>query len=286
LIMVMLAALVLGIDIGLREMTTAVEMIDERSEEDLSPIDSASMPRELAPVFAALNRLFGKLRRAFALERDFVNNAAHELRTPLTVLKLQSQLAARATDEAGRRESIEALQSGITRAAVVVEQLLMLARLGTQNTPMERLNLFALAQNTVAMNGALPLGKNVTLALDGDDTVTATTNSKLVAILLGVILDNAFKYTPAQGSITLTVSAAGPNGGGPTLTVDDTGPGIPADKRDKVFDRFYRLPETVAPGSGLGLAIAKQIAERLAARISLDSPPGGRGLRVVLQFPA
>jgi len=282
LITVLLATLFLSIDVGLSEMTRVVDAIDERSEEDLAPIDITTVPRELLPVFDALNGLFEKLRRAIALERDFVDNAAHELRTPLTVLKLQTQLAARATTEVERRESVEALEAGIARASAVVDQLLLLARFGTQDAPVESVNLFSLAQTSIAVNSALPVDKNIALSLEGDESLTAATNGKLAGILVGVLLDNAFKYTPTAGNVTVRIV----DDGTPGIIIDDTGPGIPADKRVKVFDRFYRVAEAVTPGSGLGLAIAKQIAERLNIRIDLGDPPEGRGLRVRVWFPA
>jgi len=281
LMTVILAMLFLSIDIGLSKMTRVVDAIDERSEDDLASIDLANVPRELLPVFEALNGLFGKLRRAIALERDFVDNAAHELRTPLTVLKLQSQLALRATSESERHESIHALQSGISRASTVVDQLLMLARFGSQEAPTESLNLYALAQTAIAVNSAIPVHKNITLSLDGDENLTAHTNSKLASILIGVLLDNAFKYTPKDGNVTVSVVQKD----SPSVIIDDTGPGIPADKREKVFDRFYRVAEAATPGSGLGLAIAKQIAERLNIKIVLTDRPEGTGLRVHLCFP-
>ena len=281
LVTVLLAALFLSIDIGLAEMTRAVDAIDRRSEDDLSPIATEDVPSELFPVFSALNGLLEKLRRAIALERDFVDNAAHELRTPLTVLRLQSQLAARAGGDQERREAVAALESGIARASTVVEQMLMLARFGTQDAPLERVNLFNLAQMSIAVNSTLPIGKNIALALEGDESLVAETNGKLAAILIGVLLDNAFKYTPEAGQVTVRVQ----NQPNPAIIIDDNGPGIPADKREKVFDRFYRLAGAVTPGSGLGLAIAKQIAERLGIRIGLDDPPQGMGLRVLLWFP-
>jgi signal transduction histidine kinase len=281
LLTLLLAALFLSIDIGLSEMTRVVDAIDERSEDDLSAIDLGTVPRELLPVFEALNGLFEKLRRAIALERDFVDNAAHELRTPLTVLKLQSQLAMRATDETERQESVAALETGIARASAVVDQLLMLARFGTQDAPMESVNLYDLAQTSIAVNSALPVNKNIALSLEGDENLVAATNGKLASILIGVLLDNAFKYTPEAGNVTVRIVKSDV----PAIIIDDTGPGIPADKREKVFDRFFRLAEAITPGSGLGLAIAKQIAERLHIRIDLSDPPAGRGLRVHLHFP-
>lgn len=281
LMTVLLAALFLSIDIGLADMTRAVAEIDQRTEDDLSPLDMAHAPAELAPVFAALNRLLERLNRAIAHERDFVDNAAHELRTPLTVLRLQTQLARRATSDSERREAITTLESGIARASAVVEQLLLLARFGTQDAPMERVNLYDLAQTSIAVNSAVPVGKNIALALEGDARLTAQTNGKLAAILIGVLLDNAFKYTPPEGAVTVRVL----QDRSPAIVIDDTGPGIPADKRDKVFDRFYRVAGAVTPGSGLGLAIAKQIAERLRISILLAQPPSGRGLRVSLVFP-
>jgi len=284
LVTVLMAALFLSIDIGLAEMTRAVDAIDRRSEEDLSPIDLAHVPSELEPVFTALNGLLDKLRRAIALERDFVDNAAHELRTPLTVLRLQTQLAGRAGSEGERREAVAALETGIARASTVVEQLLMLARFGTQEAPREHANLFRLAQNSMAVNSSVPIGKNISLALEGDERLMADTNGKLAAILIGVVLDNAFKFTPDAGTVTVSVHRDEIENV-PSIVIDDSGPGIPPDKREKVFDRFYRLAGAVTPGSGLGLAIARQIAERLGIRIALANPPSGKGLRVLLFFP-
>jgi len=281
LMTVLMAALFLSIDIGLSDLTRAVDAIESRSEDDLSPINTDNVPHELAPVFTALNGLLEKLRRAIALERDFVDNAAHELRTPLTVLRLQAQLAQRATSESEQHEAVGALESGIVRATAVVEQLLMLARFGTQEAPLERVNLHALAQTAIAVNSTLPLSKQISLALDGEESVAAETNGKLAAILLGVLLDNAFKYTPANGHVAVRVVSAET----PGIILDDSGPGIPADKRDKVFDRFFRLAGAAMPGSGLGLAIAKQIAERLDIKIILADNPAGQGLRVELWFP-
>jgi len=281
LVTVLLAALFLSIDVGLYQMTRVVDAIDNRSEDDLSAIDTADVPSELMPVFDALNGLLDKLRRAIAMERDFVDNAAHELRTPLTVLRLQAQLASRAAGDAERREAVSTLESGIARASSVVEQLLMLARFGTQEAPLEPVNLYALAQMSIAVNSALPIGKNISLGLEGDESVVAKTNGKLAAILVGVLLDNAFKYTPAAGHVTVRVQRDET----PAIIIDDDGPGIPSDKREKVFDRFYRIAGAITPGSGLGLAIAKQIAERLGVRIALSAPPSGVGLRVLLWFP-
>ena len=281
LVTVLLAALFLSIGLGLSEMTRAVDTIDRRSEDDLSPIEIASVPEEVVPVFAALNRLFEKLRRTVAQERDFVDNAAHELRTPLTVLRLQTQLAARAVSAEESREAVEALEGGIARASAVVEQLLMLARFGMQDAPMEKVNLFNLAQMAMAANSTLPLRRNIALALEGDERLMALTNSKLATILTSVLLDNAFKYTPEAGSVTVRIVLEE----SPGIIIDDTGPGIPEDMREQVFARFYRLAGATVPGSGLGLAIARQIAERLKIRISLARPPAGTGLRVYLWFP-
>lgn len=103
--------------------------------------------------------------------------------------------------------------------------------------------------------------------------MVTSTNGKLAAILVGVLLDNAFKYTPATGHVTVTVQKDET----PAIIIDDDGPGIPADKREKVFDRFYRIAGAITPGSGLGLAIAKQIAERLGDPDRLGRPAVGGG---------
>jgi signal transduction histidine kinase len=102
--------------------------------------------------------------------------------------------------------------------------------------------------------------------------------------LIGNLLDNAVRYTPAGGRVDVAVGLEG--GSRAVVTVTDTGPGIPPEERERVFDRFHRAPGTTGTGSGLGLALARSIAGRHDGEVVLEDAPGGRGLRAVLRLPA
>ena len=142
--------------------------------------------------------------------------------------------------------------------------------------------LDALAKDAVAMHAANAAERGVDLGLATSEPVTVHGDAASLAILLRNLVDNAVRYTPAGGRVDV---AARLQDGAPQLSVSDTGPGIPAEDRERVFDRFYRVPGSGESGSGLGLAIARRIAELHAARIVLEDAPGG-GLRASVAFPA
>jgi signal transduction histidine kinase len=224
-----------------------------------------------------------RLGHAFDGQRAFVADAAHELRSPLTALKLQAQLVRRAPDEAARAAAIDALVAGVDRATRLVEQLLTLARQepGAAATPLQNVVLAPLARQVLADAAPLAQARGSTLALQADEQATLQGDPAALAVLLRNLVDNALRYTPAGGRVEVAVVR---DGAAVQLRVDDSGPGIPAAERERVFERFVRgssaAPET---GSGLGLAIVRSIALRHGAMLRLmDSPLGG--LRVQLRF--
>jgi two-component system OmpR family sensor kinase len=255
-----------------------------RTPAALEPFDARSVPEEVVPLVQALNGLLERLRGAMAAQRAFVADAAHELRTPLAALKLQTQLA-RDADGPERAAALAELEGGLDRATHVVRQLLTLARLepgaeaAAARAPVAVAELArqAVADHAVvAERGQVDLG----VATASDDAV-ALADAGALRTLLANLVDNAVRYTPAGGRVDVSAGVAG---GRPWLEVADTGPGIPAAERERVFDRFYRLPGTAAPGSGLGLAIVRTIAERNGATVVLGDTPGG-GLTVRVSFP-
>jgi signal transduction histidine kinase len=237
-----------------------------------------------------------RLGHAFDSQRAFVADAAHELRSPLTALKLQAQLVRRAPDEASRAAAIDALVAGVDRATRLVEQLLTLARQepGATAAPLQTVVLAPLARQVLADAGPVAQARGSTMELMADEQATVQGDPAALAVLLRNLVDNALRYTPAGGRVEVAVARAGVGdgvgraageGAAVQLRVDDSGPGIPAAERERVFERFVRgssaAPET---GSGLGLAIVRSIALRHGAALTLaDSPLGG--LRVALAFP-
>ncbi|MFM9902306.1 MAG: ATP-binding protein [Polaromonas sp.] len=268
---------------ALAPIERARQQVAQRAADDLSPLADAGLPSEVRPLVDELNALFGRVQTAFDAQRNFVADAAHELRSPLTVLKLQAQ-ALRGQDTATTQaEDITRLNHGIDRAIRLVEQLLVLAREDAGSTqPTSRVSLDALLQRTVADVLPQALHKQIDLGLADTSAqlpeCQVTGQADALQTLLRNLLDNAIKYSPAgsQVDVSLTQSATHC-----TLTVEDSGPGIPPADQSRVFDRFYRASTASAEvGSGVGLAIVKVIAERHGARVALSTSDRLGGLRV------
>ena len=215
-----------------------------------------------------------------AHEREFVDHAAHELKTPLTALKLQTQLIAKTLGDKPERKEVDELLLSVNRTARLVDQLLQLSRLSSQVITLSKINLYEVAKEVAALHAVSALQKNITLSLEGEETLMISAQPELLGTLIGTLLENAIKYTPENGSVAIKTEKLTSKA---ILIITDTGPGIPEDQRDRVFERFYRMNENNQPGSGLGLAIAQQVVMLLNATISLESSPG-EGLSAILRF--
>jgi len=258
--------------------------VRERDEHSLQPLPGDGLPDEVAPLVQSLNALLQRLGASLHTQRAFVADAAHELRSPLTALKLQLQLLQRAPDEASRSAAIGALGEGITRAARLVEQLLALARSepGAQAPAATPIDLSELVRQAVADTLPLAQLRGTALSLFADAPVPVNGDTAALTALVRNLADNAVRYSPPNARVELRVSM---EAGVPTLTVDDTGPGIPPEDHERVFDRFYRRANNDEPGSGLGLAIVRGVAGQHGARVALATSKLG-GLQVTVSFPA
>ena len=250
------------------------------------PVAVDGLPDEVRPVAEALNELLARLRAALDREHAFLADAAHELRTPLTALDLQAQAVVDAREDQ-REAALANLRAGVARVARLVEQLLAVAREqhGSAASPVP-LDLDELVRRTVADFVPLAEAAGIDLGIESAEPVRVAGDADALRRLLGNLLDNAVRYTPAGGRVDVAV---GREAGAPSrvvVTVTDTGPGIPPDERERVFVRFHRVPGTTATGSGLGLALARSIAGRHDGEVVLEDGPGGRGLRAVLRLPA
>jgi signal transduction histidine kinase len=276
------AAIVGVVRSGLLPLKRVAIEVQRRDVHSLTPIAVTSLPREVAPLVLELNRLLNRLHAAFQTQRAFVADAAHELRSPLTAVRLDLQLLDRAPDEAARLEARANLGAAVERAIHLVEQLLTLAR----NEPRdEREELSPVALGAVACEGvtdshALALTRGIDLGLDADPDVRVPGDHDALRTLVRNLVDNALRHAPAGGRVQVR---AAKNGQGAVLEVTDSGPGIPAADRERVFDRFYRRATSPQGGSGLGLAIVKAIADRHGARVGLADAPGG-GLQATVDF--
>lgn len=264
----------------LRDVTAEVQRRDARS---LTPLATDNLPEEIAPLAAELNRLLARLQEAFAVQRAFIADAAHELRSPLTVLRLQLQLLDRAPDDAARRTARDSLGAAVDRAIHLVEQLLTLARSdpGEATGDFDLIDLSAAASRALADTHALAAARHIDLSLEHTVAVPVKGDREALRTLARNLVDNAVRYTPPGGSVRVRCRTADAE---TLLEVIDTGPGIAAADRARVFDRFYRRANANETGTGLGLAIVKAIAARHRARVVLDDAPSG-GLRVTVSFP-
>ena len=266
----------------------AVE-VRARDSGSLQALPVANLPDEVLPLVQSLNALLDRLGAALAAQRHFVGDAAHELRSPLTALKLQVQVMRRAPDDAARDEAARALTAGVDRATRLVEQLLALAR--SEAGPPREATLAPLAELVrQAMAEVAPLvdARGTTLELDvADDAEAVTVHGDAdVAVLARNLIDNAVRYSPPGGHVSVWIGSDPAHPAAPLLQVDDDGPGIPESDRELVFDRFVRRDNAAdQTGSGLGLAIVRQVALRQGAEVALSDSPAG-GLRVRVTWPA
>jgi len=281
-------ALVIWFAVGqaLEPLQRLTALVKARRVDALDPLPDPGLPDEVQPLVAALNDLLVRLRAALARERAFMADAAHELRTPLTALHLQMGMLARASSESERTAAMSTLSAGVQRAIRLVEQLLALARQEPRaETQRASVRLDDLAREIVAELVPLADARHVDLGVAAAQPAAVEGDADALRTLLRNLVDNAVRYTSAGGRVDVTVAAPEVSSG-TRLTVSDDGPGIPPEERARVFDRFYRRAGTEPPGSGLGLAIVKAIAESHGATLSLADGPGGRGLAVIVSFPA
>jgi len=276
----------LAVGRGLRPLHEIATEVRARDVSTLKPLAVRPMPEEIAPLAAALNDLLERLSHAMDTQRAFVADAAHALRTPLAALQLQSQLVERAETPAARQEAVRRLREGLERLTHLVTQLLTLARQepGAATPAHEVVDLHALATGVVVDMTQAALDCDIDLGIEPAAAPPAVRgDADALRILLTNLIDNALRYVPRGSRVDVQV-ARGADGRAAVLTVTDNGPGIPAAERERVFDRFYRVPDAPTGGSGLGLAIVAEIAQAHGGQVALeDAQPG---LRVRVTFPA
>jgi two-component system sensor histidine kinase QseC len=274
----------LSVKSGLGPLTELSKAISRRDATSLVPLDDSKSPRELLPIVLALNNLIGRMKQTLENERRFNANAAHELNTPLAAIQAHLYVARHTSNESERQQALDQAQAGIARNIRLVGQMLAMARIENrlEKADTTSVNLAEIAQNVCAELGPLALKRDQTLALvNAPEPMLMTGNADLLHRLIANLVDNAIRYAATGGEIRVEVART------PTslrLTVQDDGPGIPAEHLDRVFDRYYRLADKSRIGTGLGLAICRTIADIHLGKISLAQGPGGRGLVVACEF--
>lgn len=256
--------------------------IGQRDVAQLHAVPMEDLPDELAPLANTLNQLLARLDRLLAGQRQFLADAAHELNTPLAAIKLQAQLARRAQD-AERQAALDDLDAGIERAIHLAAQLLQLARLEPdQREPhREPVALDKLVRQTVVAFSAQADLRDVDLGLIHTEPLEMSADRQALRAMLDNLIDNALRYAPSGSRVDVSLRR---DESWAVIEVSDNGPGIPAEDREKVLQRFVRLNQTDVTGSGLGLAIVRETVGLHAGALQLDETPGG-GLTVRIRLP-
>ncbi|MGD8591721.1 MAG: ATP-binding protein [Gammaproteobacteria bacterium] len=259
------------------------DQIENRQIDNLQPISLHHVPQEVVPMIKALNSLFQRLHSAFENITLFTANAAHELRTPLAGQKIHAQVAMQADDKNTRDEALKEVVLGVNRATSLVEQLLTLSRLDPEGALKEDevANLYKITEDKLAELTPQALEKFIEVSLDFKDSPLVNGKEAMLTILVRNIIENAIRYTPKHGMVEVQVR---PVDDKVLFSVKDSGPGIPVEEQQNVFQRFYRgKGNTTQEGSGLGLAMVHRILEIHNAEVKLGKSPFG-GLQVDVLF--
>lgn len=265
--------------------------VERRDAKDLTAISTDDLPKEVEPLVAALNGLLARVSDVLKSEQKFVADAAHELRSPMTALSLQVDRLAESDLPPEAKKRVLELRAAVQRANALVTQLLALKRAQAERAHTTDVPKADCRETVAAVVGEVYWAadeKNIALSVEGleeDEASPAVRmDPKDLTSLLRNLVGNAVKYTPEGGSVTVRVAE---EANAVRLTVVDTGPGIPENERDRVFDPFYRILGTKEQGTGLGLAICRTLVDRWHAELTLDwaDPEARSGLKAEVRVP-
>ncbi len=277
-----LLVILLAVRQGLLPLHLVEREIASRSASDLREIDLVEQPQEIRPMLKRLNELFGMLREAHSAQQRFIGDAAHQLRTPLAGLQTQIDLAASEKIFEQHPERLARLEEATARIGHLLTQLLVFARAETASPALNTFETVAL-EEIVEKAATTFLDASLAKQIDlGFEIAPAHVQGIpwLLREALGNLIDNALRYTPQGGVVTVRCGQAGNRC---FLEVEDSGPGIPTDQMERVFERFYRVPGSPGDGCGLGLPIVHEIAQVHNAKVDIENLPGG-GLRIRIAF--
>lgn len=284
-----LAAIIIWLTVGfglkpLRELT---KQLGNKKADDLSAISIKQQPKELEQLHITTNDLLQRLNAAFVREQQFSADAAHELRTPISTLKVQLHNLM-STKELSDDDLIP-FKEGVERMGHVVEQILSLYKHSPDQAAqqMERLNLTTIAKAVIANEYMRFEAKQQKISLNGNAVCFIKGNEFALRSLLQNLILNANKYTQVKGVVSVNIQS---KENVVELCVEDSGPGIPEEDQERVFERFYRVSgdrhASGILGCGLGLAIVKHISIVHGATVRLALSPELGGLKVTVEFPA
>lgn len=283
LLVVALLLVYFGVHYALRPLDVLGARIGRRGPGDFSPLPTRHVPGEAVPFLAAINRLMGHLDEAGQAQQAFLSTAAHQLRTPLAGLQTQLELAADDLPPEARPR-IARLHAAARRLSHVTHQMLALARSSSEGAMIgdhRPVDLAGLLEDAASDLIDPALEKRIDLGFEPAPAMVEGSRWMLREMVAN-LLENAIAYTPEGGQVTARCGVLA--AGAPFVEVEDDGPGIPPEERQRVFERFYRVGGSGVEGTGLGLAIVKEVADRHGATIVVDAGADGRGTRIQVAF--
>ena len=265
----------------IEQMTERARTITAERLSDRLPVSNPE--NEMGRLATVFNQTLGRLQESFDQMRRFTADVSHELRTPLTAIRSVGEVGLRGhRDEAAYRTIIGSMLEEVDRLATLVDRLLTLSRAETHQSALtvEDVDLAALADEVIGHLGVLAEEKRQTITIEPETRPRARADRLVLRQAIISLVDNAIKFTPVGGRIRIRLSETPPDA---LIDVVDSGPGVPADARERIFDRFYRSDGTDAGGTGLGLSLAKGAVEALGGRLTLEhTGPRGSTFRIAV----
>ena len=275
----------LGLRNCLKPLLRLRDAVLARRPGSLHALEIRAVPVELSPLVDAINEYAMRLERHTSVQQSFIQNAAHQLRTPLTLLTTQVSYAIRASEPAGRSESLSAIRQTVQQSVRLVNQLLTLSSAevhGPAEAHDAQCSLDDVVRGVLVDLAGRAQSKHIDLGFESTSSdVRVRGHAVTLREIAMNLVDNAIRYTQAGGIVTTRIVTAP---GAATLTVEDNGPGIPESERERVLERFYRIDDRDSDGCGLGLAIVKEFASQLGASLKLRTASAGVGLAVDITF--
>jgi two-component system sensor histidine kinase TctE len=260
---------------GLASIQPLREELVRRTHTDLSQLPLKNIPEEIYPIFTEVNELLARLSQSLDANRRFIADASHQLRTPIAALQAEAEMALRSSDPG---ESLKRIVAATRRITHLAHQLLTLSRLEPQqNHSLKIVDLAELTRDAAERWMPLALARNIDLGFELS-SAKVMGNPIWLEELANNLIDNAIRYTPCGGVVTVRC-------GDTSWEVEDSGPGIPQEEHERIFERFYRLDSTGVDGCGLGLSIVREIAHNHNASITIEKGPNLGGALIRVNFP-
>jgi len=276
----------LAIGWGLRPLSVLRREVEARSHEpevNFAPLPLSLVPQEALPFVSAFNSLLRHVETAVETLRRFTSDASHQLRAPLTVVRTHVELLQRHSDgSAEMRDALSDIHHAVEALQRLIIQLISLAKAERpgDNRP-GNFDLVECTAVTASNYGGRALAEKMDLSFETAlEELRVSGDPVFAGEMIANLLDNAIRYGRPGGHIVVRITSV--RG---LLEVEDDGPGVPVEDRERVFERFYRLPHNQnREGSGLGLSIVQALGRRMGATVKLQTPASGKGLKAVIHF--